>query len=168
MTTVPFSKYASTIAGAWKLISWEMLPIDPTSTTVFHKPHGDNPFGRVVISQTGYVSAILIAPSALAPLEAGTGEWKDATDAEVLRIGRSLTSYGGPMTLSEREDGGLLWKTRVEIAHNPAWIGGDQIRLADHSTEDGRDFLTLQPVHEYTLKDGTKARAVLKWVKVGL
>lgn len=154
MTTVPFSKHAGTIAGVWKLISWEFLPADPTSTTVLYKPHGDQPCGRVVISQTGHVSAILIAPSVLTPLEAGTGEWTDATDAEVVRIGRSLTSYGGPMTLAEREDGGFLWKTRVEIAHNPDWIGGDQIRLADHSTEDGRDFLTLRPVKEYNLKVG--------------
>jgi hypothetical protein len=75
-----------------------------------------------------------------------------ATDEEVLRVGRALTSYGGFMELHEQDDGSLLWHTKVEIASNPNWIGNMQTRVARSVEENGEGYMTLNPVKWYTLQ----------------
>lgn len=150
MTEVPFEKYSAKISGTWKLISWEMFDSEEADKTLLSKPHGDSPLGRVVISQTGYLCALLIPPMVMSPL--ASDDWQLASDDEVLRIARSLTSYAGPITLFERDDGGLLWHTTVEIANNPNWIGKLQTRRADYGVEGGTEYMTLRPNKDYTMK----------------
>ncbi|KEF52002.1 uncharacterized protein A1O9_11992 [Exophiala aquamarina CBS 119918] len=164
MIEVPFEKHGKLLSGTWALISWEMFDSEEDDKTLLSKPHGDSPLGRVVISQSGYLSAILVPPMVMSQL--ASDDWQLASDDDVLRIGRSFTSYCGPITLFERDDGGFLWHTTVEIAHNPNWIGKPQTRRVDHSVEGGADYMTLRPNKEYTLKDGRKARGILKWQKI--
>lgn len=145
-----FENHRDKLSGAWSLVSWEMFDSDGPEKKLVSRPHGDSPLGKVVISQSGYLSAILINPSVLTPIQ--SDNWSQASNEEVLRIGRNLTSYAGPLTLHEGEDGGLLWHTTVEIAHNPNWIGKPQTRRADYSVEDGVAYMTLRPVKPYVHK----------------
>lgn len=151
MTNV-FSKHADKLVGVWKLISAEMYSSDsPKDRTLLGKPYGDDPQGKVVVSSSGFLLATLVAPAGLeTPLS--SDDWSLATDEEVLRVGRSLTTYGGFMTVEEQSDGSLLWHTNVEIAINPNWIGKPQIRVARFSQVDGESYMTLNPVKWYTMK----------------
>jgi len=149
MIEVPFEKHAKLLSGAWKCISWEMVDSE-NDKSVLSKPHGDSPLGRVVISQSGYLCASLVPPMLMSPLHHDESEL--ASDEEVLRLGRGLATYAGPITLFEREDGGFLWHTTVEIAHKPDWIGKPQVRRMDHNVEGGVDYMTLRPDERYILK----------------
>ncbi|KAL2428975.1 hypothetical protein ABEF95_010927 [Exophiala dermatitidis] len=166
MTNV-FEKHRDKLAGVWALTSWEMYDSEGPEGKLVSRPHGDNPLGKVVISQSGYLSAILVTPSCLTP-PLPSDDWSQASDEAVLRIGRNLTTYAGPMEVHERDNnsGELLWHTTVEIAHNPNWIGKPQTRLAKYSEEDGVLYMTLRPVKPYVHKDGTKTWGVLRWKKV--
>lgn len=151
MTNV-FSKHADKLVGVWTLISAEMYSSDsPKDRTLLSKPYGDDPQGKVVVSSSGYLLATLVAPAGLNPPLA-SDDWGLATDEEVLRVGRSLSTYGGFMTVEEQSDGSLLWHTKVEVAINPNWIGKPQTRVARFSQVDGEAFMTLNPVKWYTLK----------------
>ncbi|ETI23425.1 hypothetical protein G647_05227 [Cladophialophora carrionii CBS 160.54] len=145
-----FTKNKHNLVGVWSLISAAMYDSDKPDRTLLAKPHGDNPQGKVVISSSGYLLATLVAPEGLQPV--ASDDWALATDDEVLRVGRSLTTYGGFLTVNERDDGSLLWQTTVEIASNPNWVGKPQTRIARFSEHDGQAYMTLNPVKWYTLK----------------
>lgn len=152
MTNV-FEKHRDKLAGVWTLISWEMYDSEGPEGKLVSRPHGDKPLGKVVISQSGYLSAILVTPSCLTP-PLPSDDWSQASNEDVLRIGRNLTTYAGPMEVHERDNnsGELLWHTTVEIAHNPNWIGKHQTRLARYSEEGGVLYMTLRPVKPYVHK----------------
>lgn len=113
------------------------------------KPHGDEPLGKVVISRSSYLSAILVPPSVLSPLP--NDYLMEASDEALARIGRCLSTYSGFMTLVEREDGGLLWHTMIEVSNNPNWIRKEQTRRVDYFEEDGVPHMLLRPVNDYLL-----------------
>ncbi|EXJ72050.1 uncharacterized protein A1O5_04553 [Cladophialophora psammophila CBS 110553] len=161
MTNV-FDKHKDKLVGVWTLISAEMYDSEEPDRKLLDKPFGDDPQGKVVISASGYLSGTLVKPEGLEPLASS-----DPTDAELLRIGRSLTTYGGFMTLLEQDDGSFLWHTKVEIGCNPNWIGKPQTRVARFREENGVAYMTLNPVKWYTLKDGRQARGEFKWRKIG-
>ena len=145
-----FEKHNSKLAGVWSLISAHMYDSDASDRKLLFKPYGDDPQGKVVLSSSGYLLATLVSPPGLQGL--ASDDWALATDEEVLRVGRSLTSYGGFMTVQEQDDGSLLWHTKVEIASNPNWIGKPQTRIARFSEEGGEAYMTLNPVKWYTMK----------------
>ena len=149
MTNV-FEKHKSRLVGVWSLVTAHMYDSEGPDRKLLSKPYGDDPQGKVVLSSSGFLLATLISPPGLEPLE--SDDWVAATDEEVLRVGRSLTSYGGFMSVEEQDDGSLLWQTKVEIASNPNWIGKPQIRVARFSEEDGQAYMTLNPVKWYTMK----------------
>ncbi|KIW27045.1 uncharacterized protein PV07_06825 [Cladophialophora immunda] len=157
-----FDKHKDKLAGVWSLISAEMYDSEGPERNFLDKPYGDDPQGKVVVSASGFLLATLVAPPGLEPIASA-----DPTDAELLRIGRHLITYGGFMTLSEQDDGSLLWHTKVEVACNPNWIGKLQTRVARLSEKDGEKYMTLNPVKWYTLKDGRQARGEFKWRKIG-
>jgi hypothetical protein len=148
--TSAFEKHKSHLIGVWSLISAEMYDSEGADRKLLHKPYGDDPHGKVVVSSSGYLLATLVAPPGLQPL--ASDDWTLATDEEVVRVGRSLTSYGGFMNVKEQEDGSLLWDTMVEIASNPNWVGKPQTRVARFEEKDGEAYMTLNPVKWYTLK----------------
>lgn len=145
-----FEKHHDKLTGVWSLITCEMYDGEGPDKKLLWKPHGDEPLGKVVISKSGYLLATLVPPAVMTPL--ASDEWTEASDEDVLRIGRRLTTYGGPMVLHEREDGGFIWYTTVEVAHNPNMIGKQQIRRADFEEQDGTAYMTLRPVKEYILR----------------
>jgi hypothetical protein len=147
MTENVFDKHRDKLAGVWSLLSFEFFDSEGPDKKLVRKPHGDKGFGRVVISPAGYLSGILASPAVMDPLP--SDDWAAASDEEVVRISRGFNAYSGPMTLHEREDGGLLWHTNVEIALNPNWIGKQQTRRADYWEEDGISYMTLRPVRYY-------------------
>jgi hypothetical protein len=145
-----FEKHKSALVGVWTLISAEMYDSEGPARKLLLKPYGDDPQGKVIISSSGYLLATLVSPPGLKPLS--QDDWTHATDEEVLRVGRALTSYGGFMELHEQDDGSLLWHTKVEIASNPNWIGKMQTRVARSVEENGDGYMTLNPVKWYTLQ----------------
>jgi hypothetical protein len=145
-----FEKHKSALVGVWTLISAEMYDSEGPDRKILLKPYGDDPQGKVVISSSGYLLATLVSPPGLKALS--QDDWMHATDEEVLRVGRALTSYGGFMELHEQDDGSLLWHTKVEIASNPNWIGKMQTRVARSVEENGEGYMTLNPVKWYTLQ----------------
>lgn len=153
MTTNVFDKYSDKLTGVWSLVTAAFYDSEGPDKRLLSQPFGDSPLGKVVIAKSGYLSAILLQPPGLAPVSSGD-DWAKATDEEVLRVGRHLTTYGGPMTLLEREDGSLLWHTMVEVANNPNLIGKPQTRIAHYEVEEGsgKEYMTLYPVKWYTLE----------------
>jgi hypothetical protein len=147
-----FEKHKSKLVGVWSLISAHMYDSEGPDRKLLLKPYGDEPEGKVVLSSSGYLLATLVSPPGLVPL--ASDDWALAADDEVLRVGRSLTTYGGFMTVQEQDDGSLLWHTKVEIAINPNWIGKPQTRIARFSEENGEAYMMLNPVKWYTLKAG--------------
>lgn len=130
-----FERHKSKLVGVWSLISAKMYDSEGPDRKLLGKPFGDDPQGKVVVSCSGFLLATLIAPNGLEPVE--SDDWLLATDEEVLRVGRSLTTYGGFMTVQEQDDGSLLWHTKVEIGVNPNWVGKPQIRVARFREESG-------------------------------
>lgn len=147
-----FEKYKDTFAGVWSLLTYEMWDSDGPGKKLLYKPHGDEPLGKVVISGSGYLSAILIPPSVLVPLKS-SDTLMGATDEELARIARPLSAYSGFMTLHETDQPQkFVWHTKVEVSANPNWIGKDQTRRVEYfETDDGEKFMTLNPVKDYPL-----------------
>jgi hypothetical protein len=90
-----FEKHKSILVGVWSLISAQMFDSEGPDRNLISKPYGDNPQGKVVVSSSGFLLATLMGPSGLEPL--ASDDWALATDKEVLRVGRSLVTYGGFM-----------------------------------------------------------------------
>ncbi|KAL6245178.1 hypothetical protein RBB50_007953 [Rhinocladiella similis] len=164
MTNV-FDKYSSTFSGVWSLLTYEMYDSEGPDRNLLYKPHGDTPLGKVVISQSGYLSAILIPPAVLTPLP--SDYLMKASDEALARIARPLSAYSGFMTLNETDDQGkFVWHTKVEVSANPNWIGKEQTRRVEYFEDGGDKYMTLNPVRDYPLPDGRMARAELKWKKI--
>ncbi len=145
-----FEKHKSKLVGVWSLVTAAMYDSEGPDRKLLSMPYGDDPQGKVVVSSSGFLLATLVSPNGLEPL--ASDDWTESTDEEVVRIGRSLTTYGGFMTVQEQDDGSLLWHTKVEIGNNPNWIGKPQIRVARFEEENGESYMTLNPVKWYTLK----------------
>ncbi|KJX92982.1 hypothetical protein TI39_contig4472g00001 [Zymoseptoria brevis] len=171
-----FPQYASLLVGTWKCISFHLysIPSSPSPSqpaSLLSKPHGDTPLGRVSISPTGWLAAHLFTPSHLSTLPPDTS-WQTAPNEDVAKVARGLGMYCGFMEVFEdEEEGSLWWRTTVEVAADPGMIGGREERRVrfereDGEGEEGREVMVLEPMKEFVVEDGTKARAVLKWVRM--
>lgn len=145
-----FQKHNDKFTGVWSLVSWEVYDFDSPEKKLIFKPHGDNPNGKAVISKSGYSSTIMVPSACLEPLK--SDDWAQASDEEVLRIGRNLTTYSGFVTLLEDENGGYMCHTLVQISNNPNWIGKQQVRRAEYTIEDGVEYMTLWPPRVFVQK----------------
>ncbi|EGP82696.1 uncharacterized protein MYCGRDRAFT_97451 [Zymoseptoria tritici IPO323] len=169
-----FPQYSSQLVGTWKCISFHLyaVPSNPSPSNphgdLLSKPQGDSPLGRLSISPTGWLAVHSSTPSSLGGLKSGKS-WHAAPEEEVALVARGLTMYCGYLEVFEdEEEGQVWWRTRVEVAADPGMIGGKEERRVRFEREDGegRDVMVLEPMKEYEVEDGTKARAVLKWVRM--
>ncbi|SMR64591.1 unnamed protein product [Zymoseptoria tritici ST99CH_3D1] len=169
-----FPQYSSQLVGTWKCISFHLyaVPSNPSPSNphgdLLSKPQGDSPLGRLSISPTGWLAVLSSTPSSLGALTSGKS-WHAAPDEEVALVARGLVMYSGYMEVFEdEEEGPVWWRTTVEVAADPGMIGGKEERRVRFEREDGegRDVMVLEPMKEYEVEDGTKARAVLKWVRM--
>ncbi|KAF2765148.1 hypothetical protein EJ03DRAFT_331197 [Teratosphaeria nubilosa] len=143
-------KYADKLAGGWKCISFEVFDGTGPDKKLVGKPHGDEPLGRVLLSPTGFLSALMAVPQKInAPLPSGKS-WQEAPDAEVANVARGLSCYAGYLQLFE-DDEGLYWETKVDVATQPANMGSKQVRRVKYFEENGKAYMILQPVNDMVM-----------------
>jgi hypothetical protein len=144
---------SSPLTGIWNLLSFHLAHPDNPSETLL-QPLGDSPLGRIAFGADGFMSCLLMPQANAQPLDMAL--WAQASDEDVLRVARSFTAYCGRYRVSEEEKGqaGSL-STRVEVALDPNWIGGEQVRRWSVRKEGGRELLTLRPVQEFVLPVST-------------
>jgi hypothetical protein len=137
------SNQAAQLVGAWKLISYDLFPVKSDENIPMFKPHGHQPFGRAVFTDSGYMSATLTPGDRAKPFQ--TQEWHFASDEDIAYVARGMTTYSGAYKLSQ-EEGSLTLTTKVEIALDPSWIGGLQKRNIELYSNGAREYLVLRPV----------------------
>lgn len=143
-------EYRERIAGGWKCISFEMFDTSSGEKKLLAKPHGDNPLGRVSISQGGWLAAHLARPDRMQSLPSGK-PWQTAPDSEVAHVARGLSMYCGYFQLFKDDAGGLYWQTKVEVSTDPARIGGIEERKVILQEENGKQFMILEPKQDMLL-----------------
>ncbi|OQV09500.1 Lipocalin-like domain-containing protein [Cladophialophora immunda] len=157
-------EYRDHLTGGWKCISYEIYDGPSPSAKLVARPHGNNPMGRSYLSRNGYLAAHLATPDRMKYSESDV-PWAKRSDAEIANVARGLSMYCGYMELF-KDDKGLFWKTKVEIASDPTRVGGFQTRRVEFLEENGEAFKVLRPVDPIVLEDGTQAWAVVKWQRV--
>lgn len=144
-----FPKYADQLSGTWNLVSYAVY-MDRNEDTIAFKPHGDSPSGKIILTPSGYVSAILLPPDkkTLVPED----DLRKVADDELLGIARSLAAYCGPVHLYHDGDD-LIWTCNVEIANNPNWVGKPQTRAVQLLSPglNGKPSMVLRPRKDYIL-----------------
>lgn len=144
-----FPEYAERLCGTWSLLSYAVYT-DKEEKSVVYKPHGDCPSGKIVLTSSGYVSAILLPPERKTTIP--EDDLRRVPDDEVLVLARSLAAYCGPIRLYH--DGpDLVWTCDVELANNPNWVGKPQTRAVElvGMAEDGKELMVLRPRKDYVL-----------------
>lgn len=150
------ASHLAQLIGAWKLNSITLFQVgNEEQTPVTMKTHGEEPFGRIVFTDFGYMTATVTSKPRTQPLK--TAVWEEASDEDVLNVARVMTTYSGSYKLSE-EEGVLRLTTQVEIALNPNWIGAPQIRDVELYREGDTQYLVLKPLHVLTLPASTLFR----------
>ena len=87
--------------------------------------YGKNPEGLLIISDDGWLNAALCWGGR--PILAGNPPWHtDAPDNDRLAAFDTYISYGGRWSIK-----GNTLTTKVEIALNPGWVGGEQVRTIE-------------------------------------
>lgn len=143
-------EYRDKIAGGWKCISYEMFDISSGERKLLAKPHGDEPLGRVSISQGGWLAAHLLRPDRVNALK----EYKalqEAPDAKLAHVARGTSMYCGYFQLFEDDEGGLYWQTKVEVSSDPNRVGGIEERKVILQEEDGKQYMILEPKQDMLL-----------------
>ena len=106
--------------------------------------------GRSYLSRNGYLAAHLATPDRMHFSESDV-PWANRSDAEIANVARGLSMYCGYMELF-KDDKGLYWKTKVEIASDPTRVGGFQTRRVEHFEENGEAFKVVRPVDPIVLE----------------
>jgi hypothetical protein len=99
------------IVGIWKLVS---VVYEDQETNARTPVYGEHPRGYQIVTQDGHWLALVTAEGRPVP----------KTDAERAQALRTMISYAGHW----RVEGGKV-TTKVEVAWNEAWVGGEQTRF---------------------------------------
>jgi len=99
------------IVGIWKLVSYE---VESQSTGEREPALGKNPTGYIIFTPEGRMMVV------------NTGEGRKAanTDQDRADLFKSMVAYTGMYRVE-----GDKWITKVDVAANPAWVGGEQARF---------------------------------------
>ena len=137
------------ILGTWVVVS--RGNDDPADEKKSRERYGDDPQGMVIISPDGWMNASLCWGDR--PELSDNPAWHtDAPDDERLRAFDTYISYGGRWTLEND-----TFRTEVEFALNPGWVGGQQERRVE-----------LLPNGEMKLllaREWPDGRVIYAWVK---
>lgn len=134
--------------GVWKLVSYTTQ--DPDSGETFH-PFGHAPTGYLTYTAGGRMFAVLQAEGRR---KFSAGNRINAPVEERAEAFSTSTAYSGTYTA---ESGRVVH--HVEVATNPDWVGGDQVRFP---TIEGRR-LTLRTPPLPTRPDGKLRVSTLVW-----
>jgi hypothetical protein len=136
------------VVGVWRLIAY--TAVDPDSGAVI-EPFGSAPQGVLHYTAGGRMSAVLSAGDRK---RFSAGNRINAPVAERAEAFSTSTAYAGTYTLE-----GDRVTHHVEIATNPDWVGGDQLRYP--KVEGNRLTITTPPLP--TRPDGKLRVSTLVW-----
>ena len=99
------------IVGVWKVVS---VNYEDQETKALTPVYGEHPRGRQIATADGRWLALVTAEKRPIP----------KTDEERAQALRTMIAYSGRYTVE-----GNKVTTKVEIAWNEAWVGGEQVRI---------------------------------------
>jgi len=139
---------AKNIVGTWKLVSVVYEDQETKQTTPVY---GEHPKGYQIATPEGRWLALVTAEGRKVP----------QTDADRAQALRTMISYAGRY----RVEGGKV-VTKVEVAWNEAWVGGEQTRFirfeGDHN--DHNDLLHIEsPPMPHPNLAGKVVRVIVTW-----
>ncbi|MEX2034079.1 MAG: lipocalin-like domain-containing protein [Xanthobacteraceae bacterium] len=130
------------IVGTWKLVSVEY---EDQATKVRTPVLGEHPRGYQIATPDGRWIAVVTAEARPVP----------KTDRQRLDAFRSMIAYCGRY----RVEGNQV-TTRVEVAWNEAWVGGEQVRIVRF--EGDRLFIESPPMPHPNVGDRV-VRVIVTW-----
>jgi hypothetical protein len=98
------------LVGNWKIVSYQM---EFQSTGEKVEPRGKNPTGYINFTPEGWMGVIIT----------DEGRKPATIDQDRADLFKALVAYTGPYRIE-----GDKWIVKVEVAHNPAWVGTEQAR----------------------------------------
>ena len=133
---------AKNIVGTWKLVS---VVYEDQETKARTPVLGEHPKGYQIATSEGRWLALVTADGRKVP----------QTDAERAQALRTMISYSGRY----RVEGGKV-VTKVEVAWNEAWVGGDQVRIIRF--EGDRLYIESPPMPHPNMND-KMVRVIVTW-----
>jgi hypothetical protein len=133
------------IVGTWKLVS---VVYEDQETKERTPVYGEHPKGYQIATPEGRWLALVTAEGRKVP----------QNDAERAQALKTMISYAGRYRV---EDGKVV--TKVEVAWNEAWVGGEQVRLIRF---DGDDLLHIEsPPMPHPNLAGKVVRVIVTWAR---
>lgn len=139
------------VVGVWQLVSYTAQDAE---TGAVIEPFGSAPKGFIFYTAGGRMSALLTAGERK---RFSAGNRINAPAEERAEAFATSSSYAGTYTLE-----GDRVTHHVEVATNPDWVGGDQLRFP--RIEGKRLIITTPPLP--TRPDGKLRVSTLTWEKV--
>jgi lipocalin-like protein len=130
------------IVGTWKLVS---VMYEDQETKALTPVLGNNPRGRQIATADGRWLALVTAENRPVP----------KTDEERAQALRTMISYSGRY----RVEGNKV-TTKVEIAWNEAWVGGEQVRFVRF---EGDKLFIESPPMPHPNVGGKVVRVIVVW-----
>ena len=142
-TAPAFADDKDKIVGTWKLVS---VVYEDVQTNEQTPVLGEHPRGYQIATPEGRWLALVTAENRLVP----------KNDQERARALQTMISYSGRYRV---EDGKVI--TKVEVAWNEAWVGGEQVRFIRF---EGDDLLHIEspPMPHPNLNNKT-VRVIVTW-----
>lgn len=125
------------LVGAWKLASYQELPVDGVDPV---EPLGHHPEGIILYTPDGYMSAHIARPDRPAFV---SEDWFAGTLAEYQAEATSYIAYSGPFHVNE-EAGTVTHEVFVSLF--PNWSGSTQTRRVELEGDTLR-LSTASPIH---------------------
>jgi hypothetical protein len=122
------------LEGIWRLVESRAWDGDAPLSA----PYGANPMGQIMFANGRMLSALC-----------------NGDAAPTVQGGRNYSSYGGPYTFD-----GTKLETTVDVASDPARIGGTQVRTVERR---GERIVLRPPTRDYA---GQTQRRELVWERV--
>jgi hypothetical protein len=131
------------IVGTWKLVS---VTYEDAQTKELTPVLGEHPRGYQIATPEGRWLALVTADGRPVP----------KTDEDRAKALRSMIAYSGRYRV---EDGKVI--TKVEVAWNEGWVGGEQVRFLRF---EGNDILHIEspPMPHPNVNDKT-VRVIVTW-----
>jgi hypothetical protein len=137
------------IIGAWKLISYQELPVDGSPS--FY-PMSEKAVGIIMYTPDGFMSAQFMEPDRKL---FASGDWFKGTDEEYRQAATTYASYAGAFHIDEEKK---IVTHSMFVTIFPNWIGQTQPRAVRIEGDD----LYLSSVSPFHLR-GRTVNAQLHW-----